>query len=339
MTDAFDALRLADDPLVPPSHFAELLRTRIERALGLTPAVPVPTAPLPAKGSTMTRTPPGEHVVTAYLCCTGAADAIAFYVDVFGAVETGQRYVDQSDGRLGHGEFMIGDTHLMISDEYPDYGALSPTTLGGSSVMLSVYVDDVDSVFARALASGARGVRPPEDQSYGSRMGAIVDPWGHRWSVQTLTDGIERPVDGFDLVAPIAAPADVSASRTERAQALLDGPSQLGYFTIWTSDIGRSNSFFSELFGWQIVDGGHIANIDPPGGLAGNDKQTLTSPNETISLYFQVPDVSVAAAKVVELGGKVLVTTSYESGGNAECLDPTGAPFQLHHPSPGYERH
>lgn len=196
MIDAFDALRLPDDPLEPPSHFSKLLRARIERALGRTPAVPVPTA----KGSTMTRTPAGEHVVTAYLCCSGAADAIAFYADVFGAVETGQRYVDQSDGRLGHGQFMIGDTHLMISDEYPDYGAVSPTTLGGSSVMLSVYVDDVDAVYDRAVALGARGVRAPEDQPYGARMGAIVDPWGHRWSVQTLTDGIERPVEGFDLV-------------------------------------------------------------------------------------------------------------------------------------------
>lgn len=161
----------------------------------------------------MTRTPPGHHVVTAYLCCTGAADAMAFYADVFGAVEVGQRYVDQSDGRIGHGEFTIGDTHLMISDEYPEYGAVSPTTLGGSSIMLSIYVDDVDAVFARAVAGGARGVRPPEDQAYGARMGAIVDPWGHRWSVQTLTDGVERPVDGFDLV-PVAEPTPEPTART-----------------------------------------------------------------------------------------------------------------------------
>ena len=282
----------------------------------------------------MTRTPPGHHTVTAYLCCQGAADAMAFYADVFGAVEVGQRHVDQADGRLGHGEFTIGDTHLMISDEYPDYGALSPTTLGGSTIMLTVYVDDVDAVFARAVAGGARGVRPPENQPYGARMGAIVDPWGHRWSVQTLTDGLERPIDGFDLV-PVGAVTDAPSARS---QALLAGPSQLGYFTIWSADVGRSNSFFSELFGWQIVDGGHIANIDPSGGLAGHDQRTITSPNETISLYFQVPDVSVAAAKVIELGGQVLVTASYDSGGNAECLDPTGTPFQLFQPRPGYER-
>ena len=287
----------------------------------------------------MTRTAPGHHVVTAYLCCSGAADAIAFYIDVFGAVETSQRYIDQGDGRVGHGEFTIGDTILMISDEYPDYGAVSPTTLGGSSIMLTVYVDDVDAVFARAVASGARGVRPPEDQPYGARMGAIVDPWGHRWSVQTLTDGVERAIEGFDLVSPVGAPTgDAPVARNARSQALLDGPAQLSYFTIWSSDIARSTSFFTELFGWQIVEGGHIANIDPPGGVAAKDEQTLTSPTEAITLYFQVPDVNVVAAKVVELGGAVLRTSQYESGGNAECLDPTGAPFQLHEPSPGYER-
>ena len=116
------------------------------------------------------------------------------------------------------------------------------------------------------------------------------------------------------------------------------GPAQPGYFAIWTADVARSTSFFTELFGWQIVDGRHIANIDPPSGLAGYDKQTITSPKETISLYNQVPDVAIAAAKVVDLGGKVLVVTNYESGANAECLDPSGAPFQLHQPSPGYER-
>lgn len=155
----------------------------------------------------MTRTPPGHHVVSAYMCCRGAAEAIAFYTDVFGAVEVGQRYIDESDGRIGHAEFIIGDTQLMISDEYPDYGAVSPTSLGGSSIMLTVYVDDADVVYANAVGRGARGVRPPEDQPYGARMGAIVDPWGHRWSVQALTDGIERPVEGFEMVSATDAAA------------------------------------------------------------------------------------------------------------------------------------
>jgi PhnB protein len=327
MTDSFDSLRLPSDPLDPTTAFAQTLRGRIEHALGIIPVL----TKAPSKGTSMTRTAPGHHVVTAYITCRGAADALAFYCDIFGAVEDGQRYVDESDGRLGHAEFTIGDTRIMLSDEYPDYGAVSPEALGGSPVMFTVYVDDVDTVFARAVAAGARGLRPPEDQPYGARMGALLDPWGHRWSVQTVTDGIERPIEGFELIP--AAP-----ERSNRAQKLLDGPTQLGYFAIWTADVERSTSFFSELFGWQIVDGGHIANIDPPGGLAGLDRRTASSPNETTTLYFQVPDVNAAAARVTELGGKVLFKTTYDSGGNAECLDPTGAPFQLHEPKLGYER-
>jgi PhnB protein len=201
MTDAFDSLKLPDGPLEPTPAFAQILRARIERALGIA-SLPMTAS---TKGNTMPRTPPGHHVVTAYLSCRGAGDAIAFYADVFGAVEVGQRYVDESDGKIGHAEFVIGDTHLMISDEYPDYGAISPQTLGGSPVMFTVYVDDVDAVFASAVEKGARGLREPEDQPYGARMGAILDPWGHRWSVQTITDGVERPIDGFEL-SPASSP-------------------------------------------------------------------------------------------------------------------------------------
>jgi PhnB protein len=217
MTDSFDAtfdgLRLRDDPLAPSRQFAESLRARLEHALSANPDVPLISL-LPKGRTTMntqtantqtattqTRTPAGHHVVTAYLCCRGAADALAFYTNVFDAVEVGQRYVDQADGLIGHAEFVIGDTHLMISDEYPDYAAVSPETLGGSSVMFTLYVNDVDAVFARAVNAGARGLRQPEDQPYGARMGSLLDPWGHRWSIQTITDGIERPVDGFDLVS------------------------------------------------------------------------------------------------------------------------------------------
>jgi PhnB protein len=154
----------------------------------------------------MPRTAPGHHVVTAYLCCKGAADALAFYCDVFGAVEVGTRYVDQSDGRVGHADFVIGDTKMMISDEYPDYGAVSPLTLGGTSIALTIYVDSADSVYSRAVAAGANGVREPQDQPYGDRSGTIVDPWGHRWSINEVIDRSVAPMVGFDLVE--AAPTE-----------------------------------------------------------------------------------------------------------------------------------
>jgi PhnB protein len=213
MTDPFDGLLMTNELLAPTPEFATELRVRIEGALGFIPNVP-PISLHPKGRPSMTRTLPGQHVVTAYICCSGAADALDFYSSVFGAVEVGQRYVDQTDGRIGHAEFVIGDTRLMISDEYPEVGAVSPETLGGSSTMFSLYVDDVDAVFSQAVSSGARGLRVPEDQPYGTRMGSILDPWGHRWSIQTVTDGVERGFDGFDLVSaptePVSAPTELT---------------------------------------------------------------------------------------------------------------------------------
>lgn len=284
----------------------------------------------------MPKTPDGVHTVTAYLCAKGAADAIAFYVDIFGAQEVGDRIIDQSDGRVGHATFQIGDTRLMIADEYPEIGVLSPATIGGSAVMLNAYVDDVDDVYARAVAAGATGLREPADQFYGSRSGSILDPWGHRWSLETMIEGRELPVmEGFDLV-PSEGSAPDTPAMTERARELLHGPAQLGYFTMRVADLGRARAFFGALFDWQVEDGsqasgGHIANIDPPGGLS-------SEVGESVILYFQVPDVAAAAERVRALGGTVRSMTDYASGGNAECTDDQGTRFDLFQPIPGYER-
>lgn len=288
----------------------------------------------------MPKIPAGFHAVNAYLCAKGAADAIAFYVDVFGALEVAERYIDQTDGRIGHAEFEIGDTRLMISDEYPEMGVLSPTSLGGSSIALNVYVDDVDDIYVRALASGATGLREPSDQFYGERSGGILDPWGHRWSLHSMIEGRDVPaIEGFDVV-PSGASAEGSIetpAMTDRARELLHGPAQLGYFTMRVGDLDRARVFFGSLFGWHIEDGsqqggGHIANIDPPGGLN-------SSPgDEAVVLYFQVPDVAAAAERVRALGGTVRSVTDYDSGGNAECTDDQGTRFDLFQPIAGYER-
>lgn len=286
----------------------------------------------------MPKTPVGVHTVTAYLCAKGAAEAIDFYVDIFGAREVAERYIDQSDGRVGHAEFQIGDTRLMISDEYPEIGVLSPTSLGGSAVMLNSYVDDVDHAYGRALAAGAKGMREPADQFYGSRSAQIVDPWGHRWSLETMIEGREPPaMEGFDAI-PAASDVDAAAPvMSDRGRELLNGPAQLGYFTMRVGDLDRARVFFGSLFGWHIEDGsqqggGHIANIDPPGGLN-------SSPgDEAVVLYFQVPDVAAAAERVRALGGTVRSVSDYDSGGNAECTDDQGTRFDLFQPIAGYER-
>jgi PhnB protein len=120
--------------------------------------------------------------VTAYLTAKGAADAIEFYKEAFGAVE---RYrLPNADGSLGHAEITIGDTLIMLSDEAPQLGVLSPQTLKGSSVAFVLSVPDVDAVFARAVERGARVDRPIKDEPYG-RGGWLYDPFGHRWSIMT----------------------------------------------------------------------------------------------------------------------------------------------------------
>ena len=122
--------------------------------------------------------------LSAYLAVNGAREAMDFYKDAFGAVEL-YALVDPSDGRIGHAELQFGDSMVMLSDEYPDFGALSPDTLGGSPVKLHISVDDVDAMFARALERGCTEVRPVRDQFFGDRTGTLVDPFGYTWSLAT----------------------------------------------------------------------------------------------------------------------------------------------------------
>ena len=287
----------------------------------------------------MPRTPEGQHAVSAYLSCKGAADAIAFYTEVFGAVEVGQRYVDQSDGRIGHAEFDIHGTRMMIADEYPEIGSVSPLTLGGSPVSFAVYVDNVDAVYELAVTHGATGQRPPEDQPYGARAAWLLDPWGHRWTVQTLLDQPAASFEGFDLIYAVGGSAKTGYVMPAHAHELLHGPTQLGYFTLWTSELSRATTFFAALFGWVIESSGHIANIDPPGGIAvSTDAEMQDTEARPVTLYFQVPDIEAMCARVVELGGNVLLRATYVSGDNAECIDDQGLRFDLFCPIPGYER-
>jgi PhnB protein len=120
--------------------------------------------------------------VELYLSVKGAADAIAFYKKAFGATETGARILDPQN-RIGHAEFMIGETHIMIADEHPEMGFLGPDTLGGSPVNLVLHVDDADTAFAQALDAGATSVRALADQFYGDRSGQIKDPFGYSWTI------------------------------------------------------------------------------------------------------------------------------------------------------------
>ena len=126
--------------------------------------------------------------VSAYITVDGAAAAIEFYKSVLGATERGR--LPGPDGRIGHAELTMGDSLIMLSDAFPDMGVRDPKDIGGTPVTLSVYVEDVDDVFARALAAGAREQRPVQNQFYGDRSGQFVDPWGHRWNVASRVENV-----------------------------------------------------------------------------------------------------------------------------------------------------
>jgi PhnB protein len=126
--------------------------------------------------------------VTPYLVVDGADAAIRFYTTVLGATERAR--LAGPDGKVGHAELTLGDSLIMLADEYPDMGARGPKAVGGTPVTISVYVEDVDAVFERALQQGATSLRPVETQFYGDRTGQFEDPFGHRWSVATHVEDI-----------------------------------------------------------------------------------------------------------------------------------------------------
>lgn len=127
--------------------------------------------------------PPGMHSLTPHLVIAGAADAIAFYGQAFGAVEEAR--LPGPDGKLMHASVKIGDSALMLVDENPHWGTLGPKSLNGTPVTIHLYVEDVDAVYARALEAGASTKMPPTDMFWGDRYGVLIDPFGHSWSIAT----------------------------------------------------------------------------------------------------------------------------------------------------------
>ena len=133
--------------------------------------------------------PAGHHTVAPYLAIKNAVEALEFYKKAFGAAETYRLMMP--DGRLGHGEIRLGDSMIMLSDEFPEYdGGVSPETLGGSSVCIHLYVEDVDAFFKKAVAAGAKERKPVVDQFYGDRSGQLEDPFGHLWWVATHKEDV-----------------------------------------------------------------------------------------------------------------------------------------------------
>lgn len=140
--------------------------------------------------STTKPIPEGYHTCSAYLIVKNAAAALGFYQKAFGAVPLYQ--LNMPDGKIAHAEFQIGDSIFMIADEYPQWASTSPQTLGGTSVKLHLYVENVDTTYADAINAGAKVVTFPKNQFWGDRMGVLSDPFGHHWIIGTCIEKVDR---------------------------------------------------------------------------------------------------------------------------------------------------
>jgi uncharacterized glyoxalase superfamily protein PhnB len=319
--DPLDQLRLPDQPAQPDRRFVAGLRARVAAALD---AASIPTVTLPERSTIVsdTTTTTVTAAITPYICVSDAVAALAWYADVLGAVEL-VRYTGD-DGRIGHAEMSIGGATFMLSDEHPEIGVVSPTSLGGTPFAMHVNVADVDAVHAKVVESGTPVERPPRDEAYGARSFTMRDPFGHRWMIQTpiatpSIDEIESGMQGYTITAAAAPPVEI------------------GYVTFASPNTARAAGFYGALFGWAAEPGAsgdeyaHIGNTKLPMGFRPG------SIDEGADVYFRVDDIARYASRVRELGGEVVSETTYDSGPNAVCRDDQGRPFQLWQPAPGYE--
>src|SRR5271170_3456571 len=220
---------------LPRADFKATLRAKLEgRTLMASKAAAAPEVP---------------QTATAYLTVKGAARAIEFYKQAFGAVE--MMRLNGPGDRIGHAQIRIGNTTIMLADEFPDYGALSAQTIGGSPVRIHLQVDDVDAMAARAIAAGAKVLRPVQDQFYGERTGQFADPFGLTWVIATHKETLttEEMQRRFENLAENAAapPAKPNKSGT-RASYMPEGYRTITpYLTV--ADAPQLINFVKQTFG------------------------------------------------------------------------------------------
>jgi uncharacterized glyoxalase superfamily protein PhnB len=287
MTDPFDALREQVHPVDPDPRFAAELRDRLRRAV--VNGGQMTTAEAPARAELRSLTP--------YLAVSDARRALDFYVEVFGATRRADPII-MADGRVGHAELAIGDTVLMLADEFAEIGHVAAA--GGASIRIEL--SDVDGVVNRALARGAELLRPVEDTGHGLG-GAIRDPFGQRWMLAQApprTSGQAGPRHG-----------------------------EAGYFTFQVPNAEAAKTFYGGVLGWQFSPGRTpggwgVEGSGLEGGLWGGPGRT-----DGWKLMYAVDDLEAALARVRELGGQAGEAERQPYGLTADCVDNQGIEFGL----------
>ena len=283
MTDPFLGLRRPIQPVQPDPAFAGSLRDRLRRAL-------LQTSPARSSGGA------AVSALIPYLAVRDARAAMAWSADALGAQVVGDPYV-MDDDRIGHAELAVAGATLYLADEYPEMG-LTGAGDGQVSVSLHLTVPDVDAAVDRAVHTGATLSRPVYDAPYG-RTGVILDPYGHRWMLQTPAHA-----------TPTSRPGDTV------------------YLTLWVPDGARARDFYEAVLGWTAVpgrvpDGWQVQGATPMVGIGGGSDEPGTVP------MYAVDDIEVAVAAVRTAGGQAGEVQREPYGLTAECRDDQGLRFYL----------
>jgi uncharacterized glyoxalase superfamily protein PhnB len=300
-------------PVQPDPAFAARLRARLESAESLWRTQPNRTqgvvmsgtdtaiAELNEPAATVASAPPRPAALP-YLAVANAREAIAWYVDTFGAALVGDAY-EMEDGRIGHAELQIGDGVLYLSDEYPALGVKAPAPLA-TSVSLMLHVPDTDATLERARERGSQVQREPYE-NYGARNATIIDPFGHRWMLSGPVTGAAIPIQHGDV----------------------------GYVSVWTPDADRAATFYGHVLGWTYDPQTHeVTNTSQRIGIFSVDSR------QGMLCCYAVADLQGARQAILDGGGTVGEPQQFDFGTVLDATDPAGTAFAVFHPVAGEPR-
>jgi PhnB protein len=276
--------------------------------------------------------PQARQTATAYLIVKDAARALAFYKQAFGATEIMRMHGPGEN--IGHAEIRIGNSTIMLSDEFPDFGAISASTLGGSPVKIHLSVDDVDAVAARAVAAGAKVLHPVQDQFYGERSGQFTDPFGYTWMISTQTEQLTAK----EIESRFAALHQPSPSAAESKWALPVPYIRKGFRTLTPYLLvpGASNliDFYREAFGAEEIfrvarPGSDLvmhAEVRIAGAMVELADATAEFKPRACANILYVPDVDAVFQRAVQAGATALAAPADRPWGDRDgaVKDPGG---------------
>jgi uncharacterized glyoxalase superfamily protein PhnB len=305
--DPLAVLHGDDLPVQPDPAFAARLRARLESAVSLpnqTQGVVMSgtdTAIAELTEPTVAQAPPRPAALP-YLAVANAREAIAWYVETFGAALVGEMY-EMDDGRIGHAELQIGDGVLYLSDEYPALGIKAPAPQA-TSVSLMLHVSDTDATMERARERGAQVQREPYE-NYGARNATIIDPFGHRWMLSGPVTGATIPIQHGDV----------------------------GYVSVWTPDAERAAAFYGHVLGWTYDPQTHeVTNTTQHIGIFS------VASGQGMLCCYAVADLRGARQAILDGGGTVGEEQQFDFGTVLDATDPQGTVFAVFQPGAGEPR-